>query len=277
MEPFERLDEAMNRRRLELRMNWRQVAEAAHISYTALRAIRRGDYRPAELTARALDEALSWAPGTVYAILGGGDPAPGGAQGAEVSPKEPRLPEPSTAPRLTPSEALRRVVRSSARELGVSPEGVAEVMRLVREDLRADGRMDDVAPLTSRTDLSDLVRERRLEVGLSLVDVAARAVDPESGAHVVDADWLDRLERAALDPSEHPEYPQLDALVGVLNLDAALVQEAAGVQFKGVHTVWSEDGRVRAIIPGEMDAEDLAKVHALMHHYRRSPQRGDGG
>ena len=43
MKPHERLDEAMNQRRLELRLNWRQLADAAGISYTALRAIRRGD------------------------------------------------------------------------------------------------------------------------------------------------------------------------------------------------------------------------------------------
>lgn len=73
-EPFERLDEAMGRRRLELRLNWRQMAERAGCSYTALRAIRRGEYRPAELTALGIDDALGWAHGSVYAILDGGEP-----------------------------------------------------------------------------------------------------------------------------------------------------------------------------------------------------------
>lgn len=80
MEPYERLDQAMNRRRLELRLNWRELADAAGISYTALRAIRRGDYRPTELTARALDEALQWELGSVQAVLNGDEPTPLGAR-----------------------------------------------------------------------------------------------------------------------------------------------------------------------------------------------------
>lgn len=75
-EPYERLDSAMNARRLDLRMNWREVSTAAGISYEALRGIRRGDYRPSELTARALDDALRWERGSVEAILAGGDPMP---------------------------------------------------------------------------------------------------------------------------------------------------------------------------------------------------------
>jgi hypothetical protein len=74
-EPHERLSEAMNARRLALRMNWRTVATAAGVSPEALRAIRRGDYRPAELTARRIDEALQWEPGSVERILCGGEPA----------------------------------------------------------------------------------------------------------------------------------------------------------------------------------------------------------
>jgi DNA-binding XRE family transcriptional regulator len=88
-EPHERLDEAMNRRRLELRMNWREVATAAEISYEALRSIRRGDYRPSELTAHALDRALNWKPGHgIEAIYAGKQPAP-----AELTSK----PEPTVA------------------------------------------------------------------------------------------------------------------------------------------------------------------------------------
>ncbi len=73
-EPHERLNEAMNRRRLDLRMNWREVSTAAGVSYEALRSIRRGDYRPSEITARALDDALQWPHGTVEAVLEGAPP-----------------------------------------------------------------------------------------------------------------------------------------------------------------------------------------------------------
>lgn len=66
----------MNERRLELDMQWKQVAAAAKISVESLGAIRRGANRPSDLTARRLDEALKWAPGSVEAVLDGGDPAP---------------------------------------------------------------------------------------------------------------------------------------------------------------------------------------------------------
>ncbi|MER7500505.1 helix-turn-helix transcriptional regulator [Nonomuraea pusilla] len=65
MKPHERLNEAMNDRRLELRLTWKQVAATAGISVEALGAIRRGAYRPTDLTARGLDDALQWNHGTV--------------------------------------------------------------------------------------------------------------------------------------------------------------------------------------------------------------------
>lgn len=78
-QPHERLAEAMNARRLSLHLNWKAVASRAGISYESLRAIRRGEYRPSELSAAGLDEALEWEPGSVDAILDGGDPTPADA------------------------------------------------------------------------------------------------------------------------------------------------------------------------------------------------------
>jgi hypothetical protein len=133
-EPHERLNEAMNERRLELRMNWREVAQAAQISYEALRAIRRGGYRPTELTARGVDEALRWASGSVYAILAGGEPIP-----AEPPEAVQPLPEPlaglevwrqrtilemvAQLPAERRGPALRRLAeRVEAGELGLAEE-----------------------------------------------------------------------------------------------------------------------------------------------------------
>ncbi|WP_411090833.1 helix-turn-helix domain-containing protein [Streptomyces sp. 049-1] len=128
-EPHELLDEAMKHRRLELRMNWRQLADAADISYEALRAIRRGDYRPAELTARGLDEALHWIPGSVYAVFGGGEPTPVEQQAAPPAP-------PDTPPSLAQElEVLRRVIAATAKELGLTPDETDEAYRRAREDL----------------------------------------------------------------------------------------------------------------------------------------------
>jgi hypothetical protein len=72
-----RLDALMNERRLSLGMTWREVARSAGVSYEAVRAVRRGPGGIAELTARQLDKALQWEPGSIAAIVAGeqGEPA----------------------------------------------------------------------------------------------------------------------------------------------------------------------------------------------------------
>lgn len=71
-----RLNDEMERRRIELDMSWREVAVAAQLSYEGLRGIRRGDRNPSTLTARRLDAALQWAPGSIDVVLQGGPPTP---------------------------------------------------------------------------------------------------------------------------------------------------------------------------------------------------------
>lgn len=71
MKPHERLDEAMNTRRLHLSMTWDDLAEKAGITSAGLRAIRGGKNRGRELTRRKLDAALQWEAGTVDAIFEG--------------------------------------------------------------------------------------------------------------------------------------------------------------------------------------------------------------
>jgi hypothetical protein len=194
---------------------------------------------------------------------------------------------PEAGPALSPDEELfRRVVTAAAKELRVRPDASDEIMRRVRRDLEeaqsppepprralAEPKPEAPHPETRRTDLSDMVRVRRAEVGLSLEAVAAATVDAGSGERLVEADWLDRLERAALDPAEYPEYPQLDALVDVLHLDPGEVQEAAGLQFMGIRTHWSQDGQTRTMFLNEPSAEDIAKAEVLMRLYSRSPKR----
>lgn len=141
-EPHERLNEAMNQRRLALRMNWRGVAQAAGISYEALRAIRRGDYRPTELTARGLDDALEWMPGSLFAILDGGDPVP--AEAAATEGPTPETPATMTSREL---EILQDLIESTAGRLGLSPEEADEAYRRARmkigERRAAEERPDD--------------------------------------------------------------------------------------------------------------------------------------
>jgi hypothetical protein len=139
MEPFKRLDEAMNARRLELRLNWRQVSEAAGISYTALRAIRKGEYRPTELTARGLDEALRWRPGSTLALLDGGAPTPI----EEAEPPAPSTEEGSTTLRQELALA-QRLLLATIRELDLQPDEAEEVWRRVRLEIEATHRSQAV-------------------------------------------------------------------------------------------------------------------------------------
>ncbi|GHB39011.1 hypothetical protein GCM10010397_06110 [Streptomyces spinoverrucosus] len=273
-EAADRLLAATEARRVELGKKWMQVFKEAGVTHQTLNRWRHG-HPVAPLTERSLERALLWGPGAREAIAAEKEPDPLDTPAQDAPNLSPTAggtwdAKPSESIFLA-REALRRVVRSSAKELGVTPEGVDEVMRLVRRDL------EETAPSETRsTDLSDLVRVRRAEMGMSLEAVAAATVDPGSGERLVEADWLDRLERAALDPSEYPEYPQLDALVAVLHLDPAEVQDAAGAQFTNVHTVWSDDDQVRGLAEGELNTEDAAKMQELMRLYRKSPQRRDG-
>lgn len=262
-EPTVRLAQYLERRIAELALEYAEVCRRAEISDETLMKIRKG-HRARSATYRKLERALEWQQGSIASVLSGGDPV---AIEPRATPGAPTpSPEATPAVTLSPMEALRRVVRSSAQDLGVTTEDLGEVFEAVRRDL-------ELMRPGARTDLSDLVREGRRAAGLSLAEVAARAVDPESGDRVVDADWLDRLERAALEPSEQPEYPQLDALIGVLHLDAVRVEEAAGVQFLGVHYTWSEDGQARGIGFGELQGEDLKKAQHLIAMYRKAPRR----
>ena len=68
------LDQAMDERRLDLGLKWSELADRTGLSGQALRDIRRGRSVPRELTARHLEEALGWAPGSVRDVLGGARP-----------------------------------------------------------------------------------------------------------------------------------------------------------------------------------------------------------
>lgn len=74
--PPHRLDEHMDARRLDLRMTWRQVADAAGISAETIRAIRRGDNTPGGVTKSGLEDALHWERGSIDSILDDGAPVP---------------------------------------------------------------------------------------------------------------------------------------------------------------------------------------------------------
>ncbi|MEU1496111.1 XRE family transcriptional regulator [Streptomyces sp. NPDC005732] len=123
----------------------------------------------------------------------------------------------------------------------------------------------------ARTDLSDLVRTRRAELGLSLRALASRCINPDApdAGPVVDHNWIDRLEKGVL--REIPDYGRLAGLHAGLQVPLGLIQEAAGAQFWRVDTVWSDDAEVRALVHDylDMSPEDQQRVRALTESWRK--------
>ncbi|MFI1723874.1 hypothetical protein [Streptomyces sp. NPDC020489] len=123
----------------------------------------------------------------------------------------------------------------------------------------------------SRTDLSDLLRSRKEELDLSIRDLADASIDPEGrdAGPLYKRTTLDSLLKA--ESVKAPSLPQLRALAAAFRLPLGLVQEAAGAQYLGIDTVWSQDRKVRTLIHDfqEMDPEDQARVMALMESWRK--------
>lgn len=67
---LQRLNDALEARRLELRLTWREVARKAEITSEGLRGIRNGASGRV-LTRRKLEDALGWPGGEIDRILAG--------------------------------------------------------------------------------------------------------------------------------------------------------------------------------------------------------------
>lgn len=70
----ERLAAAMDQRRIELRLQWEEVASRAGISTAHLRKFRRGGAELGALARAQLEEALQWAPSSLLLVEAGQDP-----------------------------------------------------------------------------------------------------------------------------------------------------------------------------------------------------------
>lgn len=68
-EARKRLADAMDERRIELGLTWREVAQRGRISPETVRAARNGTSNIPPLTAKALEEGLAWRRGTIEALL----------------------------------------------------------------------------------------------------------------------------------------------------------------------------------------------------------------
>jgi hypothetical protein len=100
-----------------------------------------------------------------------------------------------------------------------------------------------------RADLSDLVRNRREELRLSLRELAVACVDPDTGLQPFKFGWISKLEQNKPD-LDVPKQPQLRALAVGLRLPVDVIKEAAGAQFMGIEPpgIWSESREARIMV-----------------------------
>lgn len=117
-----------------------------------------------------------------------------------------------------------------------------------------------------RTDLSDLVRTRRAEMGIALRPFAELCIDPETGTTQFTHGWVGKLEKnpGTLDV---PKLPQLRALANGLKLPLRVIQEAAAAQFIGLDPgpLWTPGGEARIWLArmDELSPEDRKALAVL--------------
>jgi hypothetical protein len=97
-----------------------------------------------------------------------------------------------------------------------------------------------------RTQLRDIVVQRKEELGLGYERLAARCIDPETGEQTVKSSWLHRL--ATGKPTEAPDYETLRGLEAGLGVSLAVLQDAAGAQYFGSRKVFSESAEGQAFL-----------------------------
>lgn len=128
----------------------------------------------------------------------------------------------------------------------------------------------------TRTDLSDLVRNRREELGLSLRQVEAASTSPGADQPRVRYGWLSKLERNVAN-IDVPTLVQLEGLAAGLRLPLPAIQDHAAAQFFGIEpdSVWSKTAEARVMVAhmdglSEEDRRDLLNMAELFVK-RRTP------
>lgn len=127
-----------------------------------------------------------------------------------------------------------------------------------------------------RTDFMDLVRSRRAELGITLRELEARAIDPETGEQAKFG-WISKVERGG--STQAPTPAVMRALAVGLQLPVRILQEAAAAQFLDfAGFVWSEDRTTRVLAAQieEMSAEERQQLAEIAESFaRRRAQRND--
>jgi hypothetical protein len=115
-----------------------------------------------------------------------------------------------------------------------------------------------------RTQLRDIVVQRKEELGLGYERLAARCIDPETGEQTVKSSWLHRL--ATSKPTEAPDYETLRGLGAGLGVPVAVLQDAASAQYFGTRKVFSESAEGQAFLEDadRLTAAQREAVRALM-------------
>lgn len=106
-----------------------------------------------------------------------------------------------------------------------------------------------------RTQLRDIVVQRKEDLGIGYERLAARCIDPESGEQTVKSSWLHRL--ATGKTVEAPAYEVLRGMAAGLGVPVAELQDAAGAQFFGSQKVFTESAEAQAFLE---DADRLTPV-----------------
>lgn len=121
-----------------------------------------------------------------------------------------------------------------------------------------------------RRDLSDLVRQRKEDLGLSFRTLADACVDPEQPekGSLWGRSTLDLLTKDG--QIKPPTAQKIRALAAGLRLPVDDVREAAGRQFYDVDTLRTGDRKVRAFVRDfeGLSSEDQAKVWRLLEAHR---------
>lgn len=122
-------------------------------------------------------------------------------------------------------------------------------------------------PDQSARTLSDVVREGRAELGISLRTAEERCVDPETGVSV-GRNYIDRLEKNATN-LQPPTPAQLRGLAAGLGLPLPMLQAAAGRQFYDITTAWTPSGKTMALVARleELDPADQDRILAMLEAY----------
>lgn len=133
--------------------------------------------------------------------------------------------------------------------------------------------MTDQTPAS--TALSELVRTRRAELGLSLrtVEQLSTPDSDQEGKPLIRFGWLNRLEQAT-ERFTPPTYHELEALARVLKLSLHALQDAAGQQFFGIQQVWiSPEVRTFAEVGEQLTQEQREMILRIAQEMITKPSQ----